>query len=54
MDLGDDPQTATALFSLTNMIVDVMIAQPKRVAKIYSTLPARAIEGIKARDQRQR
>jgi len=51
IDLKDDPATATALFELLNMIVDVMIAQPKRVDEIYAKVPVSAKEAIEKRDR---
>lgn len=50
IDLKDDVKTACALFDLLNMIVDVMITQPKRVDGIYNKLPADLQEAIKKRD----
>lgn len=42
MDLTDDTETASALFSLLNFVVDEMIAQPKRRRSIFAKLPAKA------------
>lgn len=50
LDLKDDAETANALFRLVNMIVEVMIAQPKEVDRIFEKLPAGAKEQIKNRD----
>lgn len=51
IDLKDDIETATALFELLNMIVDVMITQPKRVDEIYKKVPDSAKEAIEKRDR---
>jgi len=53
LDLKDDTETATALFSLLNFIVDDRIAQPKKRKAIFAKLPARAVEAIKKRDGAQ-
>jgi hypothetical protein len=51
IDLKDDKATATSLFELLNMIVDVMIAQPRRVEEIYAKVPESAKEAIQKRDR---
>ena len=50
IDLRDDSATAESLFELVNIIVDVMISQPKRVSAIYSKLPSTKIKAIEERD----
>lgn len=50
IDLDDDNDIAMNLFTLTNMIADYMISQPKEVDILYSTLPANQIDAIKKRD----
>lgn len=52
LDLRDDKETALALFELLNMIVEVMITQPKKVNEIYDKLPKGAKEAIKKRDNK--
>ena len=52
IDLKDDADTAIALFELLNMIVDVMITQPKRVDEIYGKIPSGAKEAIRRRDEK--
>jgi hypothetical protein len=47
----DDPQTVGQLFDLVNIIVEYMIALPKRVSGIYSSLPADKMKGIENRDK---
>lgn len=47
----DDPVVVAKLFDLLNIIVEYMIALPKRVSGLYSTLPSKAIEAIKKRDE---
>jgi hypothetical protein len=46
----DDPAVVSSLFDLTNIIVEYMIAMPKRVSGLYSGLPTAAIDGINRRD----
>jgi hypothetical protein len=50
MDLKDNTETAIALFELVNMIVDVMITQPKKIDNIYDSIPQTAKEAIEKRD----
>lgn len=50
MDVNDSPQTAMALFGLTNEITEAMIARPRRVAALYGTLPEGAREAVVKRD----
>ena len=47
----DNPETVAQLFELTNVIIEYMIALPKKVSGIYSSLPSQKIEGIKQRDK---
>lgn len=46
----DDPEVVTQLFELINVIVDYMIAMPKKVSGIYDSLPAKTLEAIQKRD----
>ena len=50
IDLKDDAETAITLFELLNMIVEVMITQPKRVQAIFDKIPKGATEVIKKRE----
>lgn len=50
MDLRDDRQTANSLFGLVNLIVDIMISQPKHVANLFDKLPDGARRAIDKRD----
>ena len=50
LNLNDTPETAHALFELLNVIVDVMISQPKRIQELYSSLPAGKLQQIQNRD----
>lgn len=50
LDLKDDQATANTMFELTNMIIDVMITQPKEVDEIFEKIPSGAKEAIKKRD----
>jgi predicted RNA-binding Zn-ribbon protein involved in translation (DUF1610 family) len=51
IDLTDDIETATKLFVLINFIAEVMITQPKEVDKLFNSLPANKLDGIKDRDK---
>lgn len=53
MDLTDDAETATALFSLLNFIVEDRIAQPKKRKAIFDKLPDGAKAAIRKRDGRK-
>lgn len=46
----DNPETVAQLFDLINVIIEYMIALPKKVSGIYSGLPSNKIDGIKQRD----
>lgn len=51
LDLKDDTETASSLFSLVNIICDVMITQPKEVDKLYDELvPPEQKVAIEERD----
>ncbi len=50
IDLNDNQDTAITLFELINLIIEVMIAQPKRVASVYNNLPQSALDAINKRD----
>ncbi len=46
----DDPRVVGDLFELVNIIVEYMIAIPKRVSGLYVNLPADKLAGIQDRD----
>lgn len=48
----DDPKTVMQLFELVNIIVEYMIALPKRVSGIYKTLPEDKVKAITGRDNK--
>lgn len=48
----DNPETVATLFKLTNVIVDVLISQPKHIEEAYGGLPQPAKEAIEKRDQK--
>lgn len=51
IDLKDNKDVANSLFGLINLIVDVMITQPKHVEELYQTVvPEPQREAIKKRD----
>lgn len=51
MDLRDDVETATALFSLLNFVVQDRIAGPKERKRLFGLLPERKREAIAKRDE---
>ena len=46
----DDPVVVGQLFELVNIIVEYMVALPKKVSGLYAALPPKAVEAIKKRD----
>ena len=46
----DNPETVGQLFDLTNVIIEYMIALPKKVSGIYTGLPTGKLDGINKRD----
>jgi hypothetical protein len=50
IDLRDDPQITTRLFSLINIIADVLITQPKMIEETYGVIPETKRDGIDQRD----
>ena len=48
----DDRETVGQLFSLVNIIIEYMIAMPKKVSGIYAGLPAGKLKGIDDRDKK--
>jgi hypothetical protein len=52
IDLRDDKSTAVELFTLVNLIVETMIAQPKHIERMYDALPASKREAIEKRDKK--
>jgi hypothetical protein len=50
IDIRDDPETAQRLFELVNLIVEVMVSQPKRIEELYDRLPEGAKAQIEKRD----
>ena len=51
LDLKDDFASAIALFKLLNLIVEVMIVQPKEIGELYEGLPESKKQGIENRDK---
>jgi len=47
----DDINVVNRLFDLVNIIIEYMIALPKKVSGIYSTLPKDKLDNIKERDK---
>lgn len=46
----DNPETTIQLFNLTNIIVEYMIAMPKKVSGLYANLPVDKVTAIDTRD----
>ncbi len=46
----DDPKVVGQLYSLLNVICEYMIALPKQVSGLYTSLPVKALGAIKKRD----
>ncbi len=51
IDLRDNRATAEKLFSLVNIIADIMISQPKMIAGMFDELPQSALDAIAKRDK---
>ena len=52
IDIKDDQKTANKLFHLINLIVEVMVSQPKEIDKIYDNLPEKDKKAIKRRNNK--
>lgn len=50
LDVRDDPDTATSLFELVNLIVEDRIARPNKIKTLYQKLPENARRQIEERD----
>ena len=50
MDIKDDVETASALFSLVNAVANSLISIPKQAASIYESLPQTKRDAIEERD----
>jgi hypothetical protein len=53
IDLKDNSDIALNLFSLVNVIAEVMITQPKEIDTLYNSLPDKHIEAINKRDKKE-
>lgn len=51
IDLKDDVETATNLFSVINMIIRLLITQPKELVEMVEKLPEGARKAIEKRDK---
>ena len=51
MNVQDDQKTAGKLFSLVNLITDVMITQPRQISALYASLPEGARAAVERRDK---
>lgn len=52
MDLSNDIDTAKQLFDILNFIVEEQINRPKRIKKLYNSLPEDKKKGIENRDKK--
>jgi len=52
IDLNDNPSIAMSLFELVNMIIDIMITQPKEINELYDSLPNESKKAIEKRDKK--
>jgi hypothetical protein len=50
IELTDNPEISHSLFEMLNFIVEDRISRPKKVAELYSTLPAGALKAVEKRD----
>jgi len=50
IDLKDDRSTAEKLFTLVNLIADIMISQPRHINTMFEGLPESARKAIEKRD----
>lgn len=50
LDLKDDVETATKLFSLIDIIAEIMITQPNKIEDTYRKLPEEKLNQIEDRD----
>jgi hypothetical protein len=46
----EEPETATEMFGIVNMIAEKMISEPKQIAEMYGRLPERDRNNIERRD----
>ncbi len=53
IDLNDNRDVAVKLFGLVNIVCEQMISHPQDVDALYSSLPARKLEGIENRDKKR-
>lgn len=52
MDLQDNRDVASQLFTLVNMIANRMITEPKALEKLHGMIPPDKIKQIESRDQK--
>lgn len=50
LDLHDDRETVTKLFSLVNFIAEDRITRPKQTKELYDMIPKEKLKGIEQRD----
>lgn len=50
IELTDNPEIAHSLFEMLNFIVEDRISRPKKIAALYSILPAGALKAVEQRD----
>lgn len=49
IDLNDTPETAIALFSFINIICEYFITNPRKIAKVYGSIPDKDKQNIQKR-----
>lgn len=54
IDMKDNVEVATSLFSLLNTIVSVMITNPKEIDKLYKIIPETKRKRIEERDKKSK
>lgn len=52
IDLRDEKESVLALFEIINFIINKMITQPQKIAKIYGDLPKSSLQAIEERPQK--
>jgi hypothetical protein len=50
LDVRDDQDIAVSLFDLVNLIVEIMVAQPRRVDALFNKLPESSRKAIEVRN----
>jgi hypothetical protein len=51
LDVRDNPEVVSVLFTIVNLIVEKMLTEPRKIAELYQALPPRKLDGIAQRDK---